>query len=150
MTKHMALGAALAALALTLTAGTALAATAVARQGVNIRAAASTDARIIGQLAAGEEVEVVECGGGWCALEDGGYVAQSYLAIAAAGSDDDDEDDEDDEDDDALDDDDDEGPAPAFDPDEGGFDEDPLDFEELTPQSLQELPEDDDEDDDGD
>ena len=78
------LAAALAALALTLTAGTALAATGHATRDVNVRAGAGTSYAVIGSLEAGDEVEILGCGGGWCATDEG-YVAAAYLAIAADG-----------------------------------------------------------------
>ena len=126
MTRKTTLAASLAALAFMLTAGTAFAATAVAKQDVNIRAGAGTDYEILGQLEAGEAVDVIGCDGGWCEFDEG-YVAQSYLSFG--GGDEDDGDDED------IGDDDDEGVA-SFDPDEGEFDDDPLDLEDSIPESI--------------
>jgi uncharacterized protein YraI len=97
MNFKLTLAAGLTAVALFATAGTALAATGVATGGVNVREGAGTDYDVIGTLAKGEIVEIVDCGGGWCEINDDGdegYVSAAYLALLG----DDDEDDDDDDD----------------------------------------------------
>jgi hypothetical protein len=123
MTKKT-LAASLAALAVVLSAGSALAATGYATQQVNVRAGAGTGYAIVGSLSAGEAVEVVECGGGWCLTEEG-YVSSSYISMGGGYGGDNDEADEDDEDEEIS----------LLDED-GQFDEDPLGMFEDIPQSL--------------
>jgi hypothetical protein len=118
MTKT--LTASLAALTILLSAGTAFAATGYATSDVNVRAKASTSSAIVGDLSAGEAVDIIKCGGGWC-LTDEGYVSASRLSIG-------------DDDEEAGDDDDDE--VASFIDEDGEFDEDPLDFEDSVPQSI--------------
>lgn len=131
------LAASLAALALALTAGTALAATATAKQAVNIRDAAGTRSNIVGHLGKGQRIEVFGCSQGWCETPRG-YVSASYLTLGAALADDDDEEDEDEDEDD------DDGGISAFDPDDGTFDEDPLGFEDGVAASIKSSDDDDD------
>lgn len=114
---HKTFAASLAALTLLLSAGSAFAATGHATGDVNVRAKASAQSAIVGHLSAGEEVDVVNCGGGWC-LTDEGYVSASYLSIG--GSDDDD--DEDDE--------------YSFLDEDDEFDDDPFDLEDSVPESI--------------
>ena len=117
MTKTT-LAAALTALTLIASAGGALAAAGIATDDVNVRAGAGTGYAIVGHLSAGDEVEVISCGGGWC-LTDEGYVAASYLSVGGST----DEDDDEDEDDDLLD-------------EDGEFDEDPLGLLDDVPESI--------------
>jgi hypothetical protein len=131
----------LAALALLLTASTALAATGVAKQGVNIREGAGLDYDVVGQLSAGERVEIISCSGGWCEIDEG-FVSASFLSIGGSGGGDDDEDDDEDEDEDE-----DDEEISGFDAEEGEFDEDPLDLEDDVPESLWSGGGDDDDDD---
>jgi hypothetical protein len=114
------LAASLAALAFVLSAGSALAATGYATQQVNVRAGAGTDYDVVGSLSAGEAVDVIECGGGWCLTEEG-YVSSSYISMGGYGGGDDDED-EDEE-------------ISMFDED-GELDEDPLGLLDDVPESI--------------
>ena len=92
MNLKLTIAAGLTAIALFATAGSALAATGIATGGVNIREGAGTEYDVIGTLKKGELVEILDCGYGWCEIEDGGdegYVSASYLALL--GDDDDDD-----------------------------------------------------------
>lgn len=115
MTKTLA--ASLAALTLLLSAGTALAASGHATQHVNVRAGAGSGYAIVGSLSAGEEVDIVGCGDGWCEIDEG-YVSAAYLSID--GDDDEAEDDE----------------GYSFIDEDGEFDDDPLDLEDSVPESI--------------
>lgn len=84
-----------------LAATAAYAAPGVALGAVNVREYAGTEYDIVGQLKKGEYVEIIECGAGWCEIENDdeeGYVSAKYLALV--DYDDDDYDDYDDYDDD--------------------------------------------------
>jgi hypothetical protein len=122
MTRKFA-AASLAALAILLSAGTALAATGVAKQAVNVREGAGTSYDIVGRLSAGERVEIIECDDGWCETDEG-FVAASYLQIGgSSGGDDEDDEDEDDD-------------IGGFDSEDGEFDDDPLGLEDDVPESI--------------
>lgn len=55
----------------------ALAASATATTNANIRNAPG--GAVVGLLRRGETVDILGCGGGWCELDDGGFVAASLL-----------------------------------------------------------------------
>ncbi len=68
---------------------TASAAPAEATSGVNIRSGPGTSYSVVGQLRAGDEVDVRGCRSGWCYIEQGradGYVSANYLRRADGGS----------------------------------------------------------------
>jgi uncharacterized protein YraI len=97
MNLKLTLTAALAAVALITATGSAFAAPGVALNTVNVREEPELGDNVIGQLAKGEFINIIECDAGWCAIDDDGdegYVSASYLALV----DYDDEDDYDDDD----------------------------------------------------
>ena len=98
MNMKLTIAAAVAAVTLFATAGSAFAVTGVATGAVNVREGAGTGYDIIGHLSKGEYVEIFECGGGWCETDEG-YVSASYLAVVDYDDDDYDYDDHDDYDD---------------------------------------------------
>lgn len=75
----------IAAAALVISAGAALADPAVATSSVNVRSGPGGNFKVIAKLSAGELVEVNECQGGWCFVErqgTDGWVSASYLQAA--------------------------------------------------------------------
>jgi hypothetical protein len=125
MTKRT-VPAVLAALTLVLATSSALASTGYATRDLNVRDGAGTGYDVVGHISKGDEVECVDFVNGWCELAGGdGYVAGSYLKLAGDGDDDEDDEDEDEDDD-----------VSSFDPEDGTFDDDPLDFEDSVPQSI--------------
>lgn len=79
--------AALALAVILATAGSAMAANAVAKSAVNVRTGPSTGYAKVDTLTAGEAVDVKECQSGWCYIEHSGpdgWVAGNYLAKASA------------------------------------------------------------------
>ncbi len=93
MNLKLTLAASIAALTL-FAAGSAMAAPGVALGAVNIREDAGTQYDIVGSLAKGEFVEIIECDAGWCEVNDDGdegFVSAKYLALV--DYDDEDEDD---------------------------------------------------------
>lgn len=79
--------AALALAVILATAGSAMAANAVAKSAVNVRTGPSTSYAKVDTLSAGEHVDVKECQSGWCYVEHSGpdgWVAGNYLAKADA------------------------------------------------------------------
>lgn len=80
MLKQIALGATF----LALSAGLAAAAPAVAEADLNVRAGPGTGYAVVGVVADGETVDVLNCGGSWCQVAfDGGtgYANGSYLVM---------------------------------------------------------------------
>jgi uncharacterized protein YraI len=103
MNVKLAFAAAVAGLSL-FAAGSASAATVTTA--LNVRAAPTPEADILGVLPAGTEVECAEMVGNWCELAGGeGYVYGAYLDFGDDDDDDEDDDLDDDEDDDLDDDD---------------------------------------------
>jgi uncharacterized protein YraI len=95
MTKLTIAAAALAAVTLFATAGSAFAVTGVATGAVNVREDAGTEYDIVGHLSKGEFVEILECDAGWCSISDDGdqgYVSAGYLAVVEYDDEDEDDD----------------------------------------------------------
>jgi hypothetical protein len=93
MNLKLTLAASIAALTI-VASSAAMAAPGVALGAVNIREDAGTEFDIVGSLSKGEFVEIIECDGGWCEVNDdgdNGYVSAKYLALV--DYDDEDEDD---------------------------------------------------------
>lgn len=84
MLLNIATGVALAmTAAVVFTPAAVMAAEATATANANVRSAPSTSGRIIGTLRRGDVVDV-DCGAGWCELDQGGYVSASLLSVSGS------------------------------------------------------------------
>lgn len=63
-------------------AGPALALAAQPTTELNVRVGPSTTTAIVRTLQAGQVIDIVSCGSGWCKLSSGGFVSEAYLAPA--------------------------------------------------------------------
>ncbi|MEX1180085.1 MAG: SH3 domain-containing protein [Cucumibacter sp.] len=75
---------AFAAAGLLLSAGEAFALAAMPTTALNVRVGPSSSTSVLYTLSAGETIDVVSCGSGWCKLNTGGFVSEAYLVPAGS------------------------------------------------------------------